>query len=1453
MPGYLASIGPQTAVGLTGMIFGDKSLQEEAHNAQLYQPYYLPAPQGGGEIAADILTKAPPEVLAAMAPMSGVSRLAEAAGAVPRIARTIGAGVTGLLSGARHSGQESAIQAGEFTAGQIAADFIPGGTIPRTIARVAAQAAVPMLGQAARGNDLTSTEGLIQAGTQAGMQLLHDRATLFPKKAQAEPTPMELRRTEPVQQKVPPTQPVQEEQVFRDLFPSQRRVPSPPEDLFSAPKTEGNVMDLIPSENKLMSREEQGALDAADHSKWFAGRLNKLKFYAEGGESKQFSQEVADMLRNPRVQNNISKGANSQVLEEAAKLAKEFNLQEVLENLKASFGSMYGKDAAEIAGAVLPKSVSVHPPTSDKPHVISTAVQLPDGTVIQGDEPFAGHPTIFPKAPPETGIEDLFNGAGFWIQDAQGNQRFAPREEALGISVEAGQVPKERAAGVTKLTSEMLKGTSEYDNLIIEPAKPMELKPKVDPIKALRDSLMDARERLNAARAMGDTEEIGSIESEIKVIGKALRKSEEPKTKIPLKKKEDRLMLSAGAPIRTALGGGIGYMFGDTEEERQKNAMLGAGGALFGPMALKKAAPAMRALGMKMESAARRETHAEGQGGSVLGKVTRTLEQQFNLNRSKQTTLAMEKGKGVKSQLVHEVEDSLRQNQDAFREGMNNATSRAAGEKFIASSGKAPDIAALESSGAPQGFIDALKAQKAAQREAQLTLKEGESDPGKRAMYGTTLGDYQTRLYRIDSDPKMWKLDEPTIQKVVDEFQNGPLKDMDRGVIEQNLRQGLAERRNGTDPFLNAGGSKIKQTLFDHRLDLTPDQWGFIDQMSKDPRMPKGVDSVLTQFFKEKSIDPAGQKFLKAMAGNKALSDSERAMFREMGDKQILTKNYRDLLGEITDPFERQLYTLNKLFGSVAQAQTISEISNSVLPSGLKMAYGTEDFARLLNDPATAQTAQGYVKLPDAPGFGKLAGQHVPRDVADALTEIQSSMKGWYRYVAKANNWVKEAATAWNPSVQVRQAIQSGFFLPAARVFPWEIGNNIRALELAIKGGSDAVMKELRQQHITEANYGHQELRNWADKIALGKEKNAFSKLRDKVRNLYGIPDDFVRIAAYLKHKPRYWEEALEKGLVGDAAERYARDNTTIFVNDHTMNYGQVPKGIKTLRNIPGISPFASYSAELLRLTKNLAKDVATGSGRDKVWGAAGLATIYALPVALQQWARSKFLKPKEQETWDDVERLMPVADRSILKLPLGVNDKGSFKFMNLNPWMPAGDMVSVVRNAARGDLEAVMAQQPFLGVQKSPLVSALVDTAVTGEHGFTHEKLDTPVAKASRLAEAFLPSVVPPSGFLFKRALKSLTPNDEGGFGQVDPRTGTEYTPRTLGLSLIGATEKTANPEMLMRSAYYQGKEKLDQAEMQLKRVLRSGAPERQKEEARKTFELKRQQIVVELQGLRE
>lgn len=99
-----------------------------------------------------------------------------------------------------------------------------------------------------------------------------------------------------------------------------------------------------------------------------------------------------------------------------------------------------------------PEGREVPQPMIEGPHVVSTAIRDPQGNLLTGNrwnEPHDGIAALHEVEPqPEQ--------KGFLVQDENGNQTFATREEAAPIARDAGQVVKE-SQDVTSLRSEDLR------------------------------------------------------------------------------------------------------------------------------------------------------------------------------------------------------------------------------------------------------------------------------------------------------------------------------------------------------------------------------------------------------------------------------------------------------------------------------------------------------------------------------------------------------------------------------------------------------------------------------------------------------------------------------------------------------------------------------------------------------------------------------------------------------------------------------------------------------------------------------------------------------------------------------------------------------------------------------------------------------------------------------------
>lgn len=921
-------------------------------------------------------------------------------------------------------------------------------------------------------------------------------------------------------------------------------------------------------------------------------------------------------------------------------------------------------------------------------------------------------------------------------------------------------------------------------------------------------------------------------------------------TPAPIEQPPARMLLrdrgESGAtslPIVSSAAGGaggalFGYATGEDDESRAQRAVgYGLLGAGIGALPAAKIGTRLNEASRKLDQRGEMVSGDRSAGESAI----RFAQTNFNLGRSNETLRALEKGLGTKSRLLGEVDAAWKPFAPMADAVLADPAAKKVGDTFLDSPGLAGDIAALDASPVPTEYKDALKTLKSAQREGQMILASGEKDLRKRALYGQTMGTFATRAYRIFTDPKAWqkaRQSDPAVwqtnkQAVVDQWQNGPLKGMDRADIERSLDSHLAELERGQDPVLSPGEStsKISQSLYTHRRDFKPDDWDFLDNLSRDPNLPAGADSVLAKMAAGKTADPSEQAFLGVLAKSKKLAPDTTTKLRELAAKEILTKEYRSLLGEIDDPMERQFYTLNKIFGSVAQAKTFKEILGTKLPDGRPMAMNYDEL-RLAR--GSGKNTDDY-RLVEGTGYGALDGKYVPRDAADALKALvdKPAQAAWMTMMARVNSWAKEAVTVLNPGTQIRQALQTPFFLAAARVNPADLPGAWKAL----RDPKNPLWREMQENRIIGANFAQNDLLKLADGIVLGKKKGLFTKAREKARELYSVPDDFVRASAYISAKKRFG---------GDIAK------AVDFVNQKTMNYGQVANAVKVGRNIPVVSPFVSFTAEMSRLTKNLFGDLSNGSAGDKIHAGAALAMLYAAPLALKSMMEQTTLTADERKEWSAAEGLMPSYQRSAIKIPFGRNKDGSFRFSSLGPWTPAGDLISGVRSALKGDVEAVVSENPIFGFHKSPLASAAID-AISGTHHFTQKKLKG-MDRVERVSEAVLPpwlgyespdKEISFGGFAGKKLFRGFNEQADGTLGTPNTFTGMTETPGTAISSLLGLNIQGVKPASLRQSQRNAAEGELREAQRVLSGVMRRNPSKETAQKARAAFQQKREKIL--------
>jgi hypothetical protein len=143
-----------------GQAIGDTLLGTETAPKQIF---HVPEATTTGEAVADFMGQLPAELATLATGAGAATKGLRMLGAGKRIAPVVGEAVAGAASGLRTSGEESAMQAGEFgVMGGIMQSLAGRNPLARALLSGAANVGVGAAGQAARGNDLTSPEALKQ-------------------------------------------------------------------------------------------------------------------------------------------------------------------------------------------------------------------------------------------------------------------------------------------------------------------------------------------------------------------------------------------------------------------------------------------------------------------------------------------------------------------------------------------------------------------------------------------------------------------------------------------------------------------------------------------------------------------------------------------------------------------------------------------------------------------------------------------------------------------------------------------------------------------------------------------------------------------------------------------------------------------------------------------------------------------------------------------------------------------------------------------------------------------------------------------------------------------------------------------------------------------------------------------------------------------------------------------
>lgn len=327
----------------------------------------------------------------------------------------------------------------------------------------------------------------------------------------------------------------------------------------------------------------------------------------------------------------------------------------------------------------------------------------------------------------------------------------------------------------------------------------------------------------------------------------------------------------------------------------------------------------------------------------------------------------------------------------------------------------------------------------------------------------------------------------------------------------------------------------------------------------------------------------------------------------------------KNLLGEVSDPFRNYVKTFTNLAKINAETKFMDEIADNLVKSGIAKTgkpvdglnyYEMKDLARnrLSNIVGQNTVDEGIIN--------PLENIWVTKEYRDALqqgydaVDISSpAMKTWM----KAKGLSQAAKTVYSPVTHGRNVMGNFFFLGANGMLgPKGSLNALKSITSNLRGLKNREFRDkyARYVELGIANSGvnlgvmRNNLRafdkapdKWLAKSGRSAKeftKDGFKGLDRTVKDLYQAEDDLFKIMHFEKSLDLVKKSKKYRDLPIEQQERIAAQRT----RDLMPNYNLVPKAIKGLRGSV-VSDFVSFPAELIRVSKNLAKysmdDLATG------------------------------------------------------------------------------------------------------------------------------------------------------------------------------------------------------------------------------------------------------------------
>lgn len=570
--------------------------------------------------------------------------------------------------------------------------------------------------------------------------------------------------------------------------------------------------------------------------------------------------------------------------------------------------------------------------------------------------------------------------------------------------------------------------------------------------------------------------------------------------------------------------------------------------------------------------------------------------------------------------------------------------------------------------------------------------------------------------------------------------------------------------------------------------------------------------------------------------------------------KEILTPEFKAMLGEYKNPLERMAFTGVKLVNAGRSAEFFNEVARGTKTNGLKYSYTTaereaeiatlQSLSRLGHSPierAAAATKlkelQEYVWNADGVSSGRLSRTWLDRRMRDQLANYDSAVTGFtsplMRAVINTTNMIKYGQIILSPLQFVRQVYSMPVLGIMAKTNPVDWLKAFRTLNDKSPEGLKELTR-LKQLGV----YGGDPVGGMFRKDMQNLMEGSLDKvINDRLRQglhrweeFWRQPDIMIRVSAFQRKEA----ELLERGVAREAATDKAIDH----MNRYTMNYATVPPVVQKGRQLPFVNQYLSFSYEAMRIAKNLGEDAIKGD----LHAIGALATVATLPFIIQQMAESA-LSPEDKKEWNKVKNLGRDYERHNFRFVQGRNPNGDFRYILFSPLVPHDPWLQSIRAIMAGDTSALAAANPVVGWENTPLLN-VATTLVSGRNRFSGQKLHTVTDYANSVRKDVAPLLL---GNDLDRIKRALTPNEEGGRGVIDTKTGkVSSISEILQTYATSIRPYTVRPEHLLRQAQAEAMDRIRSQQLTYRQILSTNASAEQKQRAKDNFDKAMTQILL-------